>query len=291
MNPEFKSVALSGIVQETKNKKYITKIFKLLKDLKLEVFCDSSLRGITSSLDKHIVTKRNILNKSDLLISVGGDGAMLNNCKRLGVDGLPVLGINLGTLGFLTDIQTEELEPRLKEVLKGKYVLDKRPFLKAYLNNKELDSVSLNEIVLHSGSVAQMIEFSLYIDNSFVYKQKADGLIIFSPTGSTAYSLSGGGPLIDPALNLIGIMPMFPHSLNTTPILIGDHKEIRIDVHKNFTGQKSELSFDSQVNLVLNKDCSLKIIRTENEINLVHPVDDDFFARCRNKLGWGQSIT
>ena len=84
---------------------------------------------------------------------------------------------------------------------------------------------------------------------------------------------------------------MFPHSLNTTPILIGDHKEIRIDVHKNFTGQKSELSFDSQVNLVLNKDCSLKIIRTENEINLVHPVDDDFFARCRNKLGWGQSIT
>ena len=94
------------------------------------------------------------------------------------------------------------------EVLKGKYVLDKRPFLKAYLNNKEIDSVSLNEIVLHSGSVAQMIEFSLFIDNSFVYKQKADGLIIFSPTGSTAYSLSGGGPIIHPEVDALVLLPM-----------------------------------------------------------------------------------
>ena len=207
-------------------------------------------------LNQFSVEDDEFIKRIDLLISVGGDGTMLRNARKFGKSKIPILGINLGTLGFLTDIQTDDPLARLEEVVNGRYLLDERPFLEAKLNSKQLSSTALNEIVLHSGAIAKMMEFSLFIDNSFVYSQKADGLIIFSPTGSTAYSLSGGGPLVDPQLNIIGISPMFPHSINTTPILINGDKEIRIELSKSLNNQGSQLSFDGQENIKLKKESS-----------------------------------
>ena len=291
MKKTFKRVALSGVLRDKKNGEFLKAILNTLKDLEIEILCEQKLVNNAEFLKEYSSSDKEIIKNSDLLISVGGDGTMLSNSKKYGINGIPILGINLGNLGFLTDIQTEDLELRLMDVLKGKYVLDERPFLKAFLDSKELNSTALNEIVLHSGSVAKMIEYSLFINNSFVYSQKADGLIIFSPTGSTAYSLSGGGPIVDPELNVIGIMPMFPHSINTTPIIIDDNKEIRIELTDSTNNQSSELSFDSQENIKLDANCSLTISKTEDKLSLVHPLDDDFFSRCRNRLGWGKSIT
>jgi len=291
MKKTFKRVALSGVLRDKKNGEFLKAILNTLKDLEIEILCEQKLVNNAEFLKEYSSSDKEIIKNSDLLISVGGDGTMLSNSKKYGINGIPILGINLGNLGFLTDIQTEDLELRLMDVLKGKYVLDERPFLKAFLDSKELNSTALNEIVLHSGSVAKMIEYRLFINSSFVYSQKADGLIIFSPTGSTAYSLSGGGPIVDPELNVIGIMPMFPHSINTTPIIIDDNKEIRIELTDSTNNQSSELSFDSQENIKLDANCSLTISKTEDKLSLVHPLDDDFFSRCRNRLGWGKSIT
>ena len=148
--------------------------------------------------NKIINTMTNEFSIGLLVVPLGSDKdkSIIKNYIQLSKKNkIPILGINLGTLGFLTDIQTDDPLSRLVDVVNGKYILDKRPFLEAKLNSKQLSSTALNEIVLHSGAIAKMMEFSLFIDKSFVYSQKADGLIIFSPTGSTAYSLSGGGPL------------------------------------------------------------------------------------------------
>jgi len=291
MSKQFKKIGLSGTFKDLKNDKFIKAILDTLKILNIEILCDESFINKNSYLQEFSSTDKKILKEAELVISLGGDGTMLRNSKKYGMNGKPILGINLGTLGFLTDIQTDDLATRLTDVLKGDYLLDERSFLECSLGSKKSKSLALNEIVVHSGSVAKMIQFSLFIDNSFVYKQKADGVIIFSPTGSTAYSLSGGGPLVDPDLKLIGIMPMFPHSINTTPILIEDSKEIRIELDNYKNNKDSELSFDSQTNIKLKKSLTITISKSKHKLSLVHPLDDDFFSRCRNKLGWGKSIT
>ena len=291
MEKLLKIVGLSGALRSPTDEGLLQVILDTLKKNKTRVLCDEKLVKKNDYLKDYSANHKEIIQQSDLLISLGGDGTMLKNAKTFGIRGLPLLGINLGTLGFLTDIQTENLENRLTEVLQGKYVLDQRSFLKASLNSKELESTALNEIVIHSGSVAKMIEFSLYINDSYVYTQRADGLIVFSPTGSTAYSLSGGGPIVDPDLSVIGIMPMFPQSIKTTPILIDDNKKIRVELNSRPGNKACELSFDSQTNIKLEKDSVISISKSDEKLSLIHPLDDDFFSRCRNKLGWGKSIT
>ena len=142
--------------------------------------------------------------------------------------------------------------------------------------------LALNEIVVHSGKVAQLIEFNLFIDDKFVYRQKADGLIISSPTGSTAYSLSGGGPIVHPNVNTIILLSMLPHTLSTSPLLVEAGSKIRVDLEK----QKAILSFDSHVNFSLKANSTINISRASSSLVLIHPQGQDFFASCRNKLGW-----
>ena len=291
MKKSFKKIGISGPIKNKKDESFIRDVVDCLSKQGIEILSEKSLMENSDYLNQFSVKDDEFIKRIDLLISVGGDGTMLRNARKFGKNKIPILGINLGTLGFLTDIQTDDPLSRLVDVVNGKYILDKRPFLEAKLNSKQLSSTALNEIVLHSGAIAKMMEFSLFIDKSFVYSQKADGLIIFSPTGSTAYSLSGGGPLVDPQLNIIGISPMFPHSINTTPILINGDKEIRIELSKSLNNQGSQLSFDGQENIKLEKESILTIRNSKQNIRLVHPVDDDFFSRCRNKLGWGRSIT
>ena len=215
---------------------------------------------------------------------------VINTAKKYGIKGIPILGINFGSLGFLTDIAPDNIKKSLPSILKGEFKIDNRSFLQSKLNSSLLKQKALNEIVLHSGAVAKMIEFDVFIDGEFVYKQRADGLIVFSSTGSTAYSLSGGGPLIHPDLNIIGVMPMFPHSLNTTPIIIDQHKKVRIVLNKIDSNQNSELSFDGQENIDIKEGSSIEISKSKEEVSLIHPLDNEYFFGCRSKLGWGKSI-
>tara|TARA_B100000575_G_scaffold29465_1_gene19863 strand:+ start:1063 stop:1920 length:858 start_codon:yes stop_codon:yes gene_type:complete len=232
---------------------------------------------------------KEVSSKSDLIISIGGDGTMLSCSRDLGYFGVPILGINLGNLGFLTDIAPEEITSRLIEVVKGSYTKEKRSFLEVSINTKENNFLALNEAVIHSGAVAKMIGYELLIDNDFVFRQKADGLIISSPTGSTAYSLSGGGPIVHPRLKSIILLPMFPHSLNSSPLIIKDDSEISLElVGKN---DKAKLSMDSHNLIDLKTGDKITIRKSEKELTLVHPMGHDFFSACRNKLGWSSGIT
>jgi NAD+ kinase len=167
-------------------------------------------------------------------------------------------------------------------------VRDKRFFLEAQLNNKKTTNMALNEIVIHSGAIAKLLEFELFINKKFVYRQRADGLIINSPTGSTAYSLSGGGPIVHPDVNAITLLPMFPHSISTSPLLVKDSSQIEIRIVGN--KNKSILSMDSHDSLTLKIGDIISIRKSKSQLTLIHPKDHDFFSACRNKLGWSSSI-
>ena len=224
----------------------------------------------------------------DLVIAIGGDGTMLSCSRLFGIEEIPILGINLGSLGFLTDIAPDELTTKLLEVINGKYTLDKRFFLETQLKRSKKKHISLNEVVIHSGAIAQLIEYDLFIDDVFVFRQKADGLIISSPTGSTAYSLSGGGPIVHPSLDAISIVPMFPHSLSSSPLVVSAKSKIKIiTVGKE---NKANLSFDSHNSLHIPGENEINISKSSSMLNLLHPIDHDFYDGCRNKLGWSSGI-
>ena len=168
---------------------------------------------------------------SDLVIVVGGDGSLLGAARSLAAQEVPVLGVNRGRLGFLTDISPQQLESQLEGVLAGRYVLESRFLLDVLVMRGEevlARGDALNDVVLNSGVSARMIEFDLYIEEQFVYTQRSDGLIISTPTGSTAYSLSGGGPIMHPGLDALVLVPMFPHTLGSRPLVIHGNSSVRI---------------------------------------------------------------
>ena len=281
MRRKFNTVALCS----NSGKESITSIanqcLEVLLSQKVKVLIDRNLSNLSNRKLKPSKEKE-ILDKADLLIAIGGDGTMLNYSRVYGYKGIPILGINLGKLGFLTDINPNDLTSSLLKVLKGNFKQDKRSFLTASIKGRNKKHLALNEVVVHSGSIAQLIEFDLFINDSFVYRQKADGLIISSPTGSTAYSLSGGGPIVHPKLDAFILTPMLPHSLSASPLVVKDNSIIKICLRN----QKSTLSFDSHDNLLLAGNSNIEISKADSKLNLIHPKGHDFFEGCRNKLGW-----
>ena len=213
----------------------------------------------------------------DLMIVVGGDGSLLHAAHCALDHDLPVLGINRGHLGFLTDINPKELH-RISDVLNGNYTREERFLLKTSLG------IALNDVVLLPGE-AQLIEFDIMINNQFVCQQRADGLIIATPTGSTAYALSGGGPILHPHLNAMVLVPMFPHTLSSRPIVIdSDAKvELIISEHKNKT---ANISCDGQQRITVEPGTRITIEKHEKKLHLIHPDNYDYFATLREKLGW-----
>ena len=290
MNKNLNKIALTGLSVDKKHEEIIKSIVDILLKEEKKILIEDNLVNSFDSLRKYRSSPDQIEKNCDLLISIGGDGTIINTAKKYGIKGIPILGINFGSLGFLTDIAPDNIKKSLPSILKGEFKIDNRSFLQSKLNSSLLKQKALNEIVLHSGAVTKMIEFDVFIDGEFVYKQRADGLIVFSSTGSTAYSLSGGGPLIHPDLNIIGVMPMFPHSLNTTPIIIDQHKKVRIVLNKIDSNQNSELSFDGQENIDIKEGSSIEISKSKEEVSLIHPLDNEYFFGCRSKLGWGKSI-
>ena len=229
-----------------------------------------------------------IQKNSDLIIAIGGDGAMLSCSRIYGSKGIPILGINLGKLGFLTDIAPHELTSRLINVMEGNFDTDERFFLETKVKGLRQKSLALNEVVIHSGAIAQMIEYDLYIDNVFVFRQKADGLIICSPTGSTAYSLSAGGPILHPNLDAISIIPMLPQSLTSSPLVVKASSKIKVILSDSSVNV--HLSFDSHDLTKLSGNNEINICKSNSMLEFIHPFDHDFYDGCRNKLGWSSTI-
>lgn len=228
----------------------------------------------------------------DLAIVVGGDGSMLSAARELVDSGIPMLGVNRGRLGFLTDILPDEIEPRVGKVLAGEYIESRRFLLETAItrNGGAVGAgIALNDVVLHPGQSIRMMEFELYIDGQFVTSQRSDGLIVSTPTGSTAYALSGGGPILRPDLDAIVLVPMNPHTLSSRPIVVPGSSEIEIRV-----GARNELhpyvTCDGQNHVETEPGDVIRIAKKTPELRLIHPADHNFYQICRSKLGWGSRL-
>ena len=224
--------------------------------------------------------------KAELILVLGGDGTMIGSIRNLHSLNVPFLGINSGTVGFLTDLSLNKIE-KLKDILQGYYLKESRPVFEAYSSIKKKE-IFLNEVVIHSGSVTKMLDLEISLKNQVIYNLKADGLIISSSTGSTAYSYSGGGPIISPKLNAISLLPMFSHSSSSHSLLLSDKEEVTVKI-KNKNLNSTQIFVDGKKNLKYTNK-GLKVSNTKKTFKLYHPKDYNYFEACRTKLGWAVSI-
>lgn len=228
----------------------------------------------------------------DLVIVVGGDGSMLSAIRALAGFDIPLLGVNRGRLGFLTDISPEQLENAIGRVLAGEYQSTARFLLEAQVwrgNTIAANGKAANDVVLHPGHSVRMMEFELYVDDQFVYSQRSDGLIMATPTGSTAYALSAGGPILQPHLDAIVLVPMNPHSLNSRPLVIDGSSHIEIRVGARGVPHPT-ITCDGQHEISTDQEDVIRINRMQRPVQLIHPIGHDFYQTCRSKLGWGSRL-
>lgn len=230
--------------------------------------------------------------QAELAIVVGGDGYMLGAARVLACYNVDVIGVNRGNLGFLTDLSPDDLITPLAAILAGKSKTERRFIIDAevYRHGKlKSSNAAVNEAVVHAGKVASMIEFEVYIDNEFMFSQRSDGLIISTPTGSTAYSMSAGGPILTPKLNALSLVPMFPHTLTSRPIVIDGDSEIKLVMARN-NHENLQVSCDGHVILAVMPGDEVIIKKSPNTLRLIHPIEHNYFNVLRTKLNWGSRL-
>jgi NAD+ kinase len=288
----FQRIGLLGSLDVPEVVESLQKLEVFLRAQGRDVVYEEQAAGLVHwSLDK-VLPIDQFPGAIDLGIVVGGDGSMLSACRKMADCGIPLLGINRGRLGFLTDISPEEIEERVWPVLQGEYKQTRRFLLETTVtrNGTEIGTgTAVNDIVMHPGMSVRMMAFELYVDGEFVYSQRSDGLIVSTPTGSTAYALSAGGPLLFPELDAMVVVPLNPHTLSSRPIVLhgGANIEIRVssrnelhplitcDGHNDFSTEPGDV---------------IRIKKHANDILLIHPKDNNFYGVCRSKLGWGSRL-
>ncbi len=224
----------------------------------------------------------------DLVLVVGGDGSMLSAAKEYADNDIHFLGINLGKVGFMADLESDNLESKLVRVLNGENRIEEKEILNCSYNDKGYSA--FNELVLHTEKSYKLLEFEVAVDNVFVYRKRADGLIISTSNGSTAYSLSAGGPILYPELNAFVITSLNPLSLSARPLIVSSNSEVRVTLSKQESQLKSLLIFDGNQEVSIQNDNNEFVVKkSEKKFRLVHPQDHDFFNVCRNKLSWSLS--
>ena len=255
------------------------------------VILEKTLTPELADLGLQAGSRKQIGQSCDLVIVVGGDGCLLGAARTFAGYDVPVLGINRGRLGFLTDVLPAELEQRVGQVLDGDYLVESRFLLDMELNRGRSvagHGAALNDVVLLSGDSVHMIEFELFIDGMFVYNQRSDGLIISTPTGSTAYALSCGGPIMHPAIDAMALVPLNPHTLTSRPLVVSANSEIKLRV-TSFR-QEPLVSCDGQQGIRVERDDVIAIRKKPQRLKLLHPPGHDFYEACRSKLGWSSRL-
>ncbi|MDA0976808.1 MAG: NAD(+)/NADH kinase [Proteobacteria bacterium] len=277
-----------------------------VKDKSGEVIDSQNLDALILSLKKHtsnvyieetseyknsslISLKYNdFVSKIDLIIVFGGDGTLLRAARNYLEHNIPILGINMGTVGFLTDIKIEDFESVIKDVLVGNCEIEERNLVCASFGNNSV--YGLNEIVIHSGAYTQLMRYRLSVNEKIVYEQRSDGLIIATPTGSTAYALSAGGPIIHPGVDVWTILPMLPQSMSSRPFVISSNQIAKVNL-LNGPLDEAKICADGQDDISVPYIKDITISKMKETLRLVHPKNNDFFEACREKLGWSLDIS
>jgi NAD+ kinase len=226
----------------------------------------------------------------DLALVVGGDGTMLGFGRQLAPYDVPLIGINQGRLGFITDIALNHIESTLTPILQGAFEEDRRAVLQAQVfrgGRCVFDALAMNDVVVHRGSTAGLVELKIEVDSHFVAQQRADGLIIATPTGSTAYALSAGGPMIHPATRAWVLVPIAPHTLSNRPLVLDDSAEIVVEL---VAGRDASANFDMQSLAALLHGDRIEVSRSRHAVRFLHPRGWTFFDTLRNKLHWNEGV-
>jgi len=226
---------------------------------------------------------------ADVIIVLGGDGTMLSVARLVGEKGIPILGVNIGGLGFLTAVQKDELYDVLGKVFTGECPVEERIMLTACVFRHSeciAEYLVVNDVVVNKGALARIIDLETYIDHNYVATFKADGLIVSTPTGSTAYALSAGGPILYPTLNCVVLAPICPHTLTNRPIVLPDN--VVVDIVLRSQNEDVFLTIDGQVGFSLRQGDTVEVKKSQFKTKLFNPCERDYFQILRNKLKWGE---
>lgn len=288
MAQKFKSIGLFAKPSGDQISETLEQVCKLLLERNINIVIEESAASRLPNLKLKTALANEIGTQCDLAIVIGGDGSLLKAARAVVNTKTPILGINRGNLGFLADVGTANLSDALNQILDGKYHSEERTMLHAAIEQDGKlghTHLALNDAVLHHGGIARLIEFKIFIDNQFVVEQRADGVITSTPTGSTAYALSGGGPIVYPTLDVLTLMPMFPHALNTRPIVIRKDSKIKLILSES-NKIPANFSCDGQTHLTLNPGAIVHLQANPENLRLIHPLDYEYFSVLREKLGW-----
>lgn len=283
----FKHIGIIVKHQDERLDKILASLLGYLDKRGIQYLYDDSLTE-AGYRREDTVSRSEIATRCDLVIVVGGDGTLLGAARSLVDADIPLLGINIGRLGFLVDVSPEEIPDQLERIFSGDYYEEKRAMLCGEIHRDgrlTATSKALNDVVLHIRDSVRMIEFETYIDGRLVHLQRADGIVVCTPTGSTAYALSGGGPILHPELNAIALVPICPHTLSNRPIVVTGGSEISIRISPQSTAH-AQIAFDGQANVDFEVGDTLLIRKLPNSLRLVHPAEYDYYRILRNKLHW-----
>lgn len=259
-----------------------------LRARNIDVILDSTSATLLD--EKGGLQKTQLAQKADVLLVLGGDGTMLNAARLAGERSIPILGVNMGGLGFLTEVRLDNLFPSLERVFANEYVLDERLMLNTHIHRHGetvAQGVVLNDVVVSKGTLARMIEMKISIQGQFVTNLRGDGLIVSTPTGSTAYSLSAGGPIINPAVHSLILTPVCPHTLTHRPLIVQD--DVEIDVTLTSKDEGAMATLDGQVGVALTQGDTVVLKVSEHRTRLIRFPESSYYHVLREKLKWGDA--
>ena len=292
METSFKKIGIIGKHGDERVVDAINSLSNFLTGKNFDVYLDKITAELGFDLPHPIIDRQELGRTVDLAIIIGGDGTLLNAARSLVNFDVPLLGVNLGRLGFLTDVSPDTLEQTLEEIFAGEFTEEPRGLLhtKIFRQGELINqSCAFNDVVIHKWNGARMLEYETYIDNQFINTTRSDGIIVSTPTGSTGYALSGGGPLLHPSLHAIVLVPICPHSMSYRPLVVYADSEIKIIV-KDCNQAEAQVTCDGQINLGLQAEDRIHITREEHLIRLIHPKSYDYYAMLRAKLHWGKRL-
>lgn len=292
--PEFKAIGIIGRLDSDQAVYSLRRLITYLESRQITLFVEEGTAKVLPEITHRVMSNKDLGRNCDLVIVVGGDGSMLWAAGALARYNVPLLGVNQGRLGFLTDITPEAIEQLVGQVLEGQYLIETRFMLGMSVTRGGSQIIgsgeALNDVVMHPGQFIRMIEFELYIDDQFVYSQRSDGLIISTPTGSTAYALSAGGPLVHPQMDAIVLVPMNPHTLSSRSIVVDGSSEIKLVVGDHNTA-RPHITCDGHHHVVSEPGDEIQVHKHPWKLHLLHPLNHNFYETCRSKLGWQSHLT
>ena len=289
MPRQFKTVALWGRLGERSVMEPARQVLTHLRKRGITVLAAITSDPTRELTDATHVDEREVAKRADLVIAIGGDGTLLHAARNVAARNVPLVGINRGRLGFLTDVTPEHLREALNAILAGKYLAERRLTLAAQLGKRaKSSSFALNDVVLQKGDTGRLLDFTTEVDNVYVNTHRGDGLIVATPTGSTAYALSCGGPIIQPNVDALVMVPICPHTLSDRPLVLPSSSEIRVTLD-NAGGSEAHVVCDGESVARMAAGDVLTISLAKQPITLLHPREYNYYELLRSKLNWGRA--